>query len=1144
MQEQESIKKLFKELETNKNNEQKARNLLAKINSHLLDKSFRFNQENTSMLYPYLYASNKYKETDYLNQELTKEAFINLLDSTKISGSMLLSLTSNCHKPRLTLLTYSKKIKNSLLKSDELLSLSEIINDLTPEEITFLRRDSAIDNLLIKKGLSFSTLKPESKKHILEDLSILKLYNLNTIEEFAYSCPNPEELINNETFLNIYLSKLDNNYQKNHPLLNLLSIDKLESILNLHPKDSVIIQLLINTNSLFQKEILKLNNIDNLISNNKSEQLLRSLPYTYLKKILINEKKLFSSPVVDVLYDLSLDKLKDLAKNNKYYYKELIKKLNKVTFNPEKFITSLTEQDLYDLKNNVLPNLDIVSITNLCKIDNSFKKRLLCNKDLCTTLVNSLNRKEYYLLDNLFALANFNEDDKVLFISNIKKFKDSELLNRLLASIPLSKRKFFYDNDELRTVLVSNTSFKLDEYAISYYLNNTNEIPNLNASLIKELLLKTDLNFNNLVLSDSKVIDIIFKFAQTDYHIIPDIIKNRPSLIKYFNKESKYYTKELLSNIMQELDYNSKKALCSNDLIKYLLKDKYYNIYRKLLNANAFLLNTIDFRIFEDYICDIKISILSYLTKYPSLEQSLITISQNYRITSSFINTLYYSLEELNREETLNNILSLLALATNPKNRKKYGNLSKILAQVNYSNLSKSKFNNIISYYLYMIPRFYQNNLSLKRPNILNVPRTYEEILSYETNTVTKLTNLIKNDHNIKEYFVEKHFKLTLEEAKLVLKMYDFSYLDTNTYNEEYIFISNLNRIMNTDNESLKALDNEYQVISMYDSFRIINNINKMYSKTYNYELRSKNNNLKSMKVNFYNQEITIYNSKEDFLYLVANLDLESSYLTTKNYFNSYHTLVNDLNYSIPCSLLTKDNLVFHKDFLLGYNGLLDEGITKMSNYYIKDEKDNSKDYFASVPNLINNTRDYNNTIYLNKYALRPNYNNDNLPNIEPDYMLVDANRLNDNMYLNKIVTISLEFKNKHHPEGLPIISLDLKQISKKELTNINKLIKEYTTTYEPVILSKILTKLENNYTAYRHTNKEEALKYDIYVLLSIVINRLNNTNSIFELNEIEEIFTKEYQKYELLSADNKCNFYLENLKKSITTRKNFLNNY
>ncbi len=1140
MQEQESMKKLFKELESNKNNEEKAKKILTKINLHLLDKSFRFNLDNVSMLYPYLYVANKFMVFDYLKTVYNDKEFIKLLDATNIDGSMLLSLTSNFPKPRLALLTYSKKIRKSILKGDEILTLEEIINDLTADEVAFLRKDIDIDNLLIKKGLSFNTLKEDTKEQIKNNLSILKLYNLKAINDFIASYEKVEELANNEEFLKIYLTKLDNNYAVDCPLFKYLSKKKLDSILASYSKDNIILHLVKNTDKLLQKDLLQLDNVEQIVINSKNIYILRSLPYCYLKKILVKEQNLFVDPYFDIIKDLPLDKLQVIADSNKNYYGALLRNLEII--DDVKFIKALNYEERLDLKTEQLNRFNIKDLTELCRIDSSYKKDIIKNKELCTRIVNSLKSKDYSMLDNLFKAGKFTMDDRLLLMANVEEFKDSKLLNMLLKDMPLSKRKYFYDSNELRNELVNEKSYHLDEYAISYYLNNINEITKLKAPVIKELLLKTDISFNSQVLSNFKVIDILFKYAKEDYHIISDVIKDREDLIKYFNKEYNYFDKELLTNIIRELDYDGKKEFCTKELVEKVLSSKYYNIYKKLLNNNAYLLNTIDFRIFEDYIVDLKLSILSYITKYPALEEKIVVIGKYYQNPSMLINTLYYALEELNRDETLDRVLDILVMVTNSKNRKRFGNLPKLLDGVNYQRIPKKELNSLINYLLYLIPRFYRNEEVLLRPIVLKAPHTYEEIVNYEKETENKLTNLIKTEDNIKDYFIQKHFKLTLEEARLMVKMYDVSSVDINVYNEEYMFVTNLNKILNTDNESLKELDRDYKVIAMDESYRLEYKLKKMYGQIYNYELRSKNNNLKASTINFYNKEITIYKSKEDFLYLVCNLDLEESYLKTKSYFKSYHKLLNEGEKGVPCSLITKDNLVFDKDFLFGYNGLLAEGLIKVSNYYLDKIDDNSKDYYSSVSNLIDQTRDYNNTLYLNKYGVRPNYNDDNIPNIEPDYILVKANRLNDKMYLNQIVNISLEFRSKRHPEGLPIISIDLEKVAKKELLSVNKLLKEYEMTYEPYLLKKVLTKLENNYTAYRKVNKEEALRYDIYLLLSVVINRLNETNSIYELNEIEEIFSAEYHKYDLLSNEYKCNYYLDYLKKSIAARKKVLN--
>ena len=74
-----------------------------------------------------------------------------------------------------------------------------------------------------------------------------------------------------------------------------------------------------------------------------------------------------------------------------------------------------------------------------------------------------------------------------------------------------------------RTELVNADNYILDDYAISYYLNNINDIPKLQAPVIKDLLIKTDLNFNHQVLSNKKVTSILLNYAKKDYHLIPEI---------------------------------------------------------------------------------------------------------------------------------------------------------------------------------------------------------------------------------------------------------------------------------------------------------------------------------------------------------------------------------------------------------------------------------------------------------------------------------------------------------------------------------------------------------------------------------------------------------------------------------------------
>ncbi len=1137
MKQNETIKSLFKNLELNKNNYDISIELISKINEKLEHKTFNFTKNNLNILGTYLYVCNKYQKVDYLNKELNKEEFIKLLDLTNISGSMLLSLTSNCDKPRKLLISNSKKIKDSILIGDELLSLEEIINDLTNEEITILRKDININNLLISKGLSFDTLKPITRKQILKDLSILGAYDIKTINAFLSTLDNLEDLVKDKYFLDLYLSKLTDDYSYTCPFLNNLSYKNIEYILKNYQEEHIILHLLINTTGLIQKEILKYPNLSKIILKHKNESLLSKLPCNLLKNFLEETNKLFDYPVINFLSNLDEDKLSHLALVNPNYYSELLTKLSKSTINLTPYIRSLTSSNINDLKKNHLKELDIISLTNLLLADSNYKKDILKNRELCTNLVNSINLNNYYKLTNFFSSGHFTDEEKVLFISNVSEFKNNDVLNRLLESLPLSHRKFFYDNELLRTKILNNESYQLDDYAISYYLNNSEEISSLNPSIIKELLIKTDLTFNEKVLKEDIIVKKLLTASLEDYTYITDIILSKKSLIKYFNTKItyEYYNKELISNILNKLSNTEKRTFIEPDLIKKVLGDKYYNIYKKLLNNNSYLLNTLDFRIFEDYILNIKLSILDYITKYPSIENSLITINKYYPLTSNLINNLYYQTSSLS-PKTLSDILELFANSCLALNRKKVGNLPKLLSNLNPKHLSS-----LTSYLLYQIPRFYKkNNELVPRPIILDTPNTYEDIINYENNTVTKLTSLINISlpSYIKEYFIQKHFKLTKEEANIILDTYNLTDIDINLYNEEYLYLTNLRKIMNTDYETLKELDQNYKTMTMLESFTIIEKLKTMYGKIYNYELRSKNINYPVYELP--HKKLNTYKSKDEFLYLVSNINLD----TSSNYLETWYDNISNNEGKLTCSLISNENLVFDKDYYLGFNGLEDNSIISISPLYLINNNDNTKELYTTPYNLLDNTRDYNNTIILNSYIVRSNYKNANIPYIEPDYLLVNANRLKDTIYLEQITKISLSFKSKRNPLGLPIIILDPLAISRKEITKINRLMKEYTTSYDPNILAKLLTRLENNYTAYKYTNELEALKYDIYIILNTIINRICYTNSIYELNRIEEIFELEAKKYQYLSNELKFNYYLNSLKKTIATRKNILNNY
>ena len=1133
---------LFESLSKNKNNEKVATQLLDKINNELLSNNWCFNKDNLDKIYPYLYVCNKYQIFEYLEKEINKEEFINLLDLSDIEGSMLLSLTSNLPKPRKTLILKSNKIKKSILNGDPLFSLEEILKDLTVEEIKLLRKNTDIDNLLITKGLCFNTLKNVTKKRILKDVNILKLYSFQSINEFASNYESPVELANNKAFLDIYFSKMDDDYSCDCKFIKSLSYKMVLYILAKYPKENVILHLLVNTEGLIKKEILKYKDIDKIILRHKEADVLNCLPAFMLKNILEQTDGLFIEPIIDILKTMSLVKLKEIAKNNKNYYDELLKQITKARFEATIFINALPDNLINDLIKNKLEQMNLNALNNLVKASSIFKKELLKRPHLCSKIMEEITLKNYQRINDLFINGKFSDEEKIVFISNIKEFKNSQILNKMMEGIPVSRRKYFYDNDFLRTELLNEDTYQLDDYAISFYLNNIEEVNNLKARVIHELLIKTDYTFNERVLQNEKVVEKLLIAAKEDHKIVTDIINDKNSLVKFFKTANtyKYYDKELLTKILKELNYSEKKELCTNELVANVLEEKYYALYKKMLNNNAFLVNNIDFRIFDSYILDIKLAIINFICKYPDMQQSIISIGKVYDKVAVLVNDLYYATKDLKQKTVFKDILKLIEEEC--LNNK--GNILKLLKDINYDN--KKDFNSLVTYFLYCIPRFYQNNNEpVARIKVIKEPLNIKELINYENNCNEQLTSLIKseNSEKVKDYFLQKHFKLTSEEALIVIKGINIAKIDCNLYNEEYVFLTNLNNILNTDYMVLKELDENYKVISMKDSFIIMHNIMKMFGKIYNYELRSNSlNNVSLLK--FKVDEVDFYQAKDEFLYLVTKINLDDYLLKNNNYMQSWHYKINDDKTSILCHLISNDHMMFNDDYLFGFNGLNEDGLDKMAVYNNVSLLDNTKDYYAVPSEVIDRTRDYNNAIYLDPYALRTNFNDANLPNIEPDYILVSAKRLSDKVFLQKIVKISLDFKTKKHKNGLPVIIIDIEKNSQKELNYINKLLMKYKSTCEPIYLSKLLTILENNYTAYRNIDISEAKKYDIYLMLNTVIQRICYTNSAYELNEILKIFENEYNKYKDLSKEYKCNFELNVIKKAIETRLYILNNY
>ena len=1141
-----NLEKLFNEL-INEKDTNKLTSIIKEINQILDTTEYSFNNESTEELYNYMLLCNKLEIKDTLNRLVNNIDFIKILDNTKIDGSVLPSLTQICDKPRECLIKNSKKLKESIIRENGLLSAADILDDLTEEEIKLLREDIEIDNYLISHGLSFSTLKDETIKRLLAEPNIFKLYNIYTINEFANKYKDKEELVNNEAFLKIYFEKLTDNYNYENKIFKYLNIDKIEDILAKSPSLHILLHLLKDTKKDIQKLLLNNKEIIDYLKNCVDIEVLVKIPKHKLLNILKERKKLFQGSSLKILEILSEKDLQQLFKDNKYFYEELIENIASQTEeNLNNLINALPDSYLRDLCNNKIINLDVKTINKLLKTGNEeIRKAILKNVELTNSIVNKTTNKTFDLLKELLDIGKYTNEEIIKILNNLTTIKEPTILNKLINIVPISLRKDIYNNDLIRKEIYKEEKENLDDYALNHLLNDQTELKNQSAGIIATVLIASDNNFVNQIIDDDKVLEKLLSDKDATDRIISvmnirkkiiSILKNKHSLDKY--------SKENIKHLLNKLSISDKMNLCNNDIVRKLLdnNEKAYTLYKKLSNNNKYLINTLnfDFLLLPD-ISEIKLNALEIITKYPNIQEDIITINKHYNIVPNFLNNILYNTDKLSLKDTLSKCLKILRETAEGLNRKKYGNIIKMIT--NYSDcLSKKEEKELINYLLYLIPRYQINNTLVERTNIIATPNSFYDILSYEKNYEEKLTELIKNstENTTKEYFIMKHFKLNIEEAKIMLNMYSIDRIDSSIYKKEYNLLNDLKRIMNTDSESLKEMDSQYYTISMFDSFVIEKQIKEMYAKIYNYEIRSKTYSNKSFIKTIYGKELKIYTCPNDFLFLISNLNIKEEFEYTNSYFEAWHNTLNKSSIELNTSLISNDNLIINDDILFGFYGLLESGIEKMSNINLSsNNKNNTNEKYMTPRELIDNTRNNNNTIIIDRYAVRPYYNNSNIPTIEPDFIFVDINKLNDNKYLEMISRASEEFKTKRNKDGLPIIAYDINKISDNEVNKIEKLLNKYKKNYDMNLLPGIISKIENNYTAYILNDPKTAEKFKISTLINTVYERISKTNSLAELDFIEELFTRENNKLK----EQTSNINLKELKEHIKERKNIVSN-
>ena len=1099
---------LLKDLKTSKES-------LEELNKRIEKKLFKFSDLNIDSIYLYLYACNKFEDYKVFRKLIDDNSFLNLLESSTLTGSMIISLTNIFQNVRYNILSLDK-VKKSIINGDDLLNSEDVLDDLTKEEILELRKDIEIDNYLIANGLRFDALTESTKLKLLSDYKLLTVYNNRVIQEFTNSLANQlPNLANDEEYLNIYIKSLEDNYVREDKIFKFLSVDGLNYILSTKPSFEVIYHLVRSTEGDTKEELLKNPKVIELLSVCKDSYVLEDLPSNIKETILEGRKNLLEGVNAEVLYSLPKKEIAKLFEIQ--LYDEFIEALkDDRDINIELLVHSLPTKLLKDLSENQLINFNNRVVNELLKINPVlFRKNILANKDVCLHIAGLVPKKDNTELKDIFANGEFTPSDQTSFINNCETIKSGDTLISLIRAVSNNYRKDIYENKTIMDKVISSKNFELDEYTIQYLQNNHDAVLELNSEVLVELLNTVDLNEATKLLDDDKVLDKLFKEHKDDIAGLINSI-NKKELIPYFTKDSlmKYYSKDNLQIILDALSLPEKKAMFVNKLQELIFKhdEELIKLYKALENKNTYVINTLYLNFFNPSIKGIKLNLLEKITKSRELQEILFDISKKAPFEINSLITVLNICNELTMEQIID-MAKVYRDSALGVNRKKYGNLPKIINIIDKKSLNNHNLKLLLSYVLYLVPRYYAHKELVPRPIVVNTPNTFNDILTYEfrVEEVTSL-NILKSK-DILENFVIRHFKMTTKEASILLDRYNLNKIDTSVYKKECEFITNLNKIMNTDEESLKALDETYKVYSMFDSFVIENSIKEMYGKIYNFEIKTRSNINKYKIEKLYGKEIKINECNNEFMFLLSELDYSEEFTKYNSYLEAWHvSLAKDTN-DLRTTFVSNDNIKPFDDFYFGFNGVLDTGIIKMSKYDICNEcMCSSKIEYLHPYEMIDNTRDKN-TLYLDKYAIRPNYNNSNRPFIEPDFILINLNRISDHTYLETVIRASQEFKTKRNKDGLPIFGIDFDQLVKNEKNKLDKMIERYNKSKDMVTLHNILTRLENNYSNYIDT--PYAKTFDINIFLDILKKRIPQSNSIAELEYLLDSLKEEDNKYQ-----------------------------
>jgi len=638
--------------------------------------------------------------------------------------------------------------------------------------------------------------------------------------------------------------------------------------------------------------------------------------------------------------------------------------------------------------------------------------------------------------------------------------------------------------EEFRKMIVINPDVFVGIESDLYTFFHSNQNQRKNLALINGISKISELNFNKINSPD--------KFSHVIFNLSKYMVEEIPYAVIYQNI-STHWNK--ISSILGTMSIEYVEDGKIESYNKEEIFKRLYNILVAIKNnkLNEFFQVCINYDLMgTDYIEGINnLNITNENIDFLKLicTTEIITLDNN---SIEIFNQLFKKLNNLIKEPYLS--VSFLNQIVNDKR------IFELILKIDINSLDEQLLYNLYNYVQSDMNEIVNiDNIE----DLRNINKTIEEHISDN--------DIFNNTLDGKKYLILiKHFNISLANAKKLIHSYFTSNIDNSLYkdNPKILYLKQLlEKIINTsDEKTLSQIENDLISQNVEISFVEIQHIVDEIKRNYGNKINESLVNLKG--------ENKIYDfTNKDFNLLVHVIGAYGD-SPKGDIYDSWNTKEGTSTISICTSFISEDNMEIaptnKHSVVLGFANLPPNFLQIMScnDLYSTGFSAERSSRFLTPEELKNNTRHGHNEIVINRRI--GEYTEQKL---QPSYIICFDN-------------VNEESKIAAEKFGVPIIFIDREKVADKQHNEITSMLEKFKATLEPVLISEIICKQENNKAGYRIVRPDLVDKYfnkefrqnNINIIYSIIESGLKNNhpNAINCMNTFIKAIEEEVGKFKV----------------------------